>query len=104
MKYLLFTFLVLFLINCSPSNDEKKGKDKIALSGEKIYTTYCLACHGADGAMGFSGATNLKTSMLSLDDRIHVIAKGRKAMNAFKGILSEEEIEKVSLYIEDLRD
>lgn len=104
MKYFLFLLIVFNLISCSTSSEKKNTENKTALSGEKVYTTYCVACHGADGAMGFSGATNLQTSMLSLEERIHVVTKGRKAMNAFKGILSVQEIENVSIYIESLRD
>lgn len=105
MKYFLLIFMIFVLINCSSSTSKKENSEpKPALSGEKVYKTYCVACHGADGAMGFSGATNLQNSMLSLEERIHIITKGRKAMNAFKGILSTQEIENVSIYIESLRD
>lgn len=103
MRYFIFLSIILFLVACSSSEENKKSV-KTALSGEQVYATYCVACHGADGAMGFSGATNLRNSNLTLEERIHVITKGRKAMNAFKGILSAEEIENVSVYIETLRD
>lgn len=104
MRYLIFISIVLFFLACSSSSEQKNKSLKTALSGEQVYATYCVACHGADGAMGFSGATNLRNSNLTLEERIHVITKGRKAMNAFKGILNAEEIENVSEYIEELRD
>lgn len=104
MRYFIFLSIILFLVACSSSSEENKKSVKTALSGEQVYATYCVACHGADGAMGFSGATNLRNSNLTLEERINIIAKGRKAMNAFKGILSAEEIENVSVYIETLRD
>ena len=50
--------------------------------------------------MGANGAANLQASKISLDERIATVTHGRpdKGMNAFKGILSPEEIKAVSEY------
>jgi mono/diheme cytochrome c family protein len=40
---------------------------------------------------------------MDLDTRILQITHGKGVMNAFKGILTEEEIENVAIYIEELR-
>lgn len=73
------------------------------MSGAEIYKMYCVACHGMDGTLAFSGAKNLQESVLSLEDRIDQITNGKGAMSPFKDIISEEEIRKVSIYIEELR-
>ena len=74
-----------------------------AKSGKKVYDTYCVACHGVDGKMAFSGATDLSKSVLDLETRVLQITNGKGVMNAFKGIITEEEIQNVAVYIEQLR-
>lgn len=103
MKYFLILFSALFLVASCNSGNKKNSPDYVAMDGEKIYKMYCVSCHGVDGAMGFSGAPNLQKSMLSLEDRINMITHGKGVMNAFKGILSKEEISNVAEYIENLR-
>ena len=75
------------------SKPKKKGAD-----GEKTYKTYCVVCHGVYGDMGASGAHDLTTSKLTLEERIEVIEKGRNTMTPFKGLLSEEKIKAVAEY------
>ena len=48
--------------------------------------------------MGASGAFNLTTSELTVDERIAVITNGRNAMAAYKDLLKEEEIKAVAEY------
>lgn len=103
MKYFLILFSALIVIASCNSGNPKNSPDYVAMDGEKIYKMYCVSCHGADGAMGFSGATNLQKSVLSLEERITMITHGKGVMNAFKGILSKEEIGNVAGYIENLR-
>ena len=67
-------------------------------SGEKIYKTRCVTCHGSKGNMGANGAANLAMSELPVNERVQVITHGRKVMNAFKNILTPEEIEAVAEY------
>ena len=52
--------------------------------------------------MGASGAANLQQSILTLEERITVVANGRGAMTPFKAILDEEEIAVVSTYTMEL--
>lgn len=109
MKKLILSSLILAgLLACgSSSGDESTGGSAAtaakAPDGEKIYKTYCVTCHGVYGDMGASGAFNLQTSKLSLDERINVITNGRNAMTPFKGLLSPEKIEAVAQYVEKLR-
>jgi cytochrome c oxidase cbb3-type subunit 3 len=80
-------------------------------NGQKVYNTYCVACHGAngkgDGAMAKvldvkpADHTNAKKmAELSNGDLHKAIADGTdKMMPAWKGILSDKEIDDVLGYI-----
>ena len=79
-----------------PAAAAKPAKKKP--DGEKIYKTYCVTCHGIYGDMGGSGAFDLTTSTLSLDERIQVITNGRNLMTPFEGILSQSQMEDAATY------
>ncbi len=98
------------LVACSSSSKEQSSDQTTAaaktvkkVDGSKIYKTYCVTCHGIYGDMGGSGAFDLSTSKLTLEERIQVITNGRNLMTPFKGLLSEEKIKAVAEYIETLR-
>jgi mono/diheme cytochrome c family protein len=110
-KLLIFALLATLVHACSQSSSEN-GADKNAseptaaapaADGEKIYKTYCVTCHGLYGDMGASGAFNLQTSALPLEERINVITNGRKVMTPFKELLSEEKIKAVAEYTMTLK-
>ncbi len=101
-KLLLFTLLATFVYACSSSEGDKGGNQPTAeapkVDGEKVYKTYCVTCHGLYGDMGASGAFNLQTSALPVEERINVITNGRNAMTPFKDLLSAEKIKAVAEY------
>lgn len=105
----LLTFLTALLFACSGGPDDKKTAPAAqtasvsAPDGAKIYKTYCVTCHGIYGDMGGSGAFDLTTSKLTLEERVKVITKGRNLMTPFEGLLSEEKIKAVAEYVETLR-
>ncbi len=70
--------------------------------GKNIYETKCMACHGADGKMGLSGAKDLTMSTLTHDEKIALVQEGKNSMMAFKDQLTQEQIEAVVTYIESL--
>jgi cytochrome c6 len=74
-----------------------------AASGADVYAKKCAMCHGKDGkpsAVGVKmGAKDLSVSALSKDEMEKVIENGRNKMTAFKGKLSEDEIEAVAKYV-----
>ena len=106
-KKLSFVVALLMLLwACTSSTSENPSVETSVdaiQSGKEIYSQYCVACHGADGKMGFSGAKDLSKSVLPLKDRILVITYGKGVMNAFKNLLNETEIEAVAIYVESLR-
>lgn len=69
-----------------------------AIDGKKLYKTNCVTCHGLYGDMGASGAFNLTSSELGLEERQVVIAKGRGAMTPFENILDADQIAAVAKY------
>jgi cytochrome c6 len=101
MKYFVLASLVLAIAACSQTDSKDKSKsekvDKATL-GKSIYSANCVNCHGANGKLGMSGAADLKASTLSVEERIYVITYGRKAMQPWKNMLTEEEIQAVAEY------
>lgn len=96
-KILIFALLATLVYACSQSGD-KGGGEPSSSAGEKVYKLYCVTCHGLYGDMGASGAFNLQSSTLPVEERINVITNGRKAMTPFKELLSEEKIKAVAAY------
>ena len=110
-QILMCTLLGLFILACGGDpGDGEKGKKttkktvaKKKVDGKKIYRQYCVTCHGVNGDMGASGAFDLTTSKLTLDEKIAVITNGRNTMTPFKGLLSEAKIKAVAEYSETLK-
>lgn len=78
------------------------GTDPVekAIDGEEIYKIYCVACHGMDGKLGLNGAKDLGESLLSREEQILVVTKGRNAMTPFESVLTKEQIEAVVSYVQ----
>ena len=53
--------------------------------------------------MGASGAFDLTTTKLTVDEKIAIITNGRNTMTPFKGILSEAKIKAVAEFTETLK-
>ena len=113
-KWILFVAIAGFVIACGNSNEETASNStasssnsekpaKKAVDGAKVYKQYCITCHGLYGDMGASGAFNLTTSELSVEERMTVIANGRNTMTPFKDLLSEEKIKAVAEYTMTLK-
>jgi len=104
-KIIVFYFFAAFLVACGsygePRNTASASTHKV--DGKSIYKDYCIACHGFYGDMGGSGAFDLTKSTLPLEERVKVIAGGRKLMTPFKGLLSEEKIRAVAEYVGTLK-
>ncbi|MCS7017592.1 MAG: c-type cytochrome [Cytophagales bacterium] len=79
--------------------DATQANYDIQLHGKAIYQANCIACHGADGALGAAGAKNLANSQLSLQETIYIITNGKNAMPKYKKALSEQDIRAVAAYV-----
>jgi mono/diheme cytochrome c family protein len=110
-KILIALTLALFIIACGSgdsattesSSSSSTAASEPAIDGKQIYKSYCLACHGLYGDMGASGAFNLQTSEITMDERVEVITNGRNVMTPFKAILSPDEIQAVAEYSLELK-
>lgn len=73
--------------------------------GEFIFTTLCAQCHGNNGKKGLFGAADLTVSELNLDAKIKMIKDGSPltVMRSFKNELSEDEINAVAKYVNQLK-
>lgn len=79
----------------SADNSNRKGK--------LIYKQYCIICHGADGKLAISNATDLSKSTLPVEERVNQITNGKGLMTPYKDILSKDQILAVAEYLEELR-
>ncbi len=110
-QFFIYALVGLFLTACGGDpgdggkGDKKDIKKKVAkkVDGKKIYRQYCVTCHGVNGDMGASGAFDLTTSKLTLDEKIAVITNGRNTMTPFKGLLSDAKIKAVAEFSETLK-
>ncbi|RZK90465.1 MAG: cytochrome c [Hymenobacter sp.] len=67
-------------------------------SGQKLYTIYCVRCHGKDGRLGFNGAHDLTKSNLNAMGRTYMVVNGMGKMPAFKAELTPAEVDQVVQY------
>ncbi len=71
-----------------------------ASNGAAVFTENCSTCHGATGEGG-NGGPDLLTMPLAKTEAgaIEQVTNGGGGMPAFKGTLSEEEIEDVAAFV-----
>lgn len=99
---LLSIFLVLFAIAIFAVPSPVLAGD--AANGAKIFSANCAACH-AGGNNVINGAKTLKKDALakyemnSLEAIEYQVQNGKNAMPAFKGRLSDAQIEDVATYV-----
>jgi cytochrome c6 len=89
-------------------NDERSSEPtemkEDPLSGEVLYMNHCASCHGSDGKLGVSGASDLSSSKMNINEIKEILVNGRNGMPVMKEILgSEENIESVSNYVIELK-
>lgn len=107
MKRLLIFIPLLALVSCGgekakPVIDPKTGEEVV--SGRDLYSTNCTACHGDDGALGYSDAKDLSVSTLSDEEIMDMIINGKNGMMPYKNILkTEKERKAVMNYVKSLR-
>lgn len=98
--------LSLFVLFCACQGKGKGGESgqEVAQDSQTLYKIHCVACHGLQGDMGAAGAANLRSSKLSLEERIVIITKGRNAMQSYEQLLSAEQIQEIATYTLQLAD
>lgn len=99
-------FSALIVSSCSNNQVETDQTDltEDQLSGEVLFMNHCASCHGADGKLGVSGASDLSSSQMSVEEIRDILENGRKGMPVMKEILgSKENLESVSNYVIELK-
>jgi cytochrome c551 len=84
----------------APAEGEPSGGGGSPEAGAVVFSENCSTCHGATGHGG-NGGPDLRTMPLAQTEAgaIQQVTNGGGGMPAFKGILSEEEIENVAAYV-----
>jgi len=91
--------IMLLLAACGGNNAANKGNGDTtaAASAETIYKKNCVTCHGAD----LKGQNlNNVGSRMSKDEIATQISEGGGGMMAFKGRLSESDIDTLAVWLE----
>ena len=108
----LLWVILLFSTACGLTDEEAARRaavakqtdtTKTAPDGMAIFRQKCVLCHGSDGTLGINGAKDLSQSILTLEERINIIANGKKLMTPFGTILSPEEIQAVAEYTQTFK-
>jgi len=102
---------IAFMLHaCSGESTVKEGSAEETLPatenkhGQKLFTENCAQCHGNDGKLGASGASDLSASVLNDPELTKVITKGRNAMPGMGPILGKKKsINAVVDYVKELR-
>ncbi len=99
---ILIATVVLSLFAAAGSVWAVNFEESVA-NGAEVYADNCASCHGAEGDGGVGPAVNEKSKLdaLGLENFKHTVEGGVEgtAMPAWKGELSDEEIEDVVHYI-----
>lgn len=85
MKSLSLSLILAFgIAGCAGGKTDDTGSGGDPVAGEEVYTTYCVACHGEDGALGVDGAPDLGDEVPEQSDtQLHdIIANGYGTMPA----------------------
>ncbi|TNF26736.1 MAG: hypothetical protein EP314_05540 [Bacteroidetes bacterium] len=100
MQSLFIGLVSIVLLSCGSFGSQSDGTDL----GKQVYKTYCVACHGPDGKLMLNDAPDLSVSKMSMEERLENIRKGGSMMPAFAEVLSEEQIQAVAGYLEQLKE
>lgn len=100
MQPLLVALVSVALLSCGSFGSQRSESDP----GKQVYKTYCVACHGADGKLKLNEAPDLSGSKMTLAERIKNITEGGSMMPAFAEVISEEQIQAVAVYLDELKE
>ena len=72
-------------------------------SGKVLFEQNCSKCHGIDGTKGKFGAKNLQKSVLTYDQYLRTIRKGKGIMPSWEKKLTAYQITDIISYIKTFR-
>ena len=107
--------LALTWVQCASS--EGGPRDAHAIAGEgsvedgidmanasRLYIMKCAMCHGENGEPVLITATDLRTSTMSVEERVAIIAYGKATMPPHRDMLDMAAIRGIAVYIEKFRN
>ena len=100
MNYAFVVFIAGVLLSCGSVNSQSTEIHP----GKSVYKMYCIACHGPDGKLMLNEAPDLSVSKMTLEERLENIRKGGSMMPAFSEVLSEQQIQDVADYLDELKE
>jgi len=100
----LWAFGVLFLsTKTMPLKGTLSHFENSVNSGKVLFEQNCTKCHGIDGTKGKFGAKNLQESILTDDQYLRTIQKGKGIMPSWEKKLTVGQITDIISYIKILR-
>jgi mono/diheme cytochrome c family protein len=72
-------------------------------NASRQYLMKCAMCHGENGEPVLITATDLRTSAMSVEERVAIIAYGKGTMPPHKDMLDMPAIRGIAVYIEKFR-
>lgn len=108
----LATCITLSLARCGSSGGDASHDGNISMgkagidlaNASRQYMMKCSVCHGADGAPVLASAPDLRTSTLSVEERVAIIAYGKGIMPPHRGVLDMPTIRGIAVYIEKFQN
>lgn len=101
LRLTVLLFFSTLILSCSSQSGQGNGS---VSSGKALYENNCAQCHGEDGKLGKSGATDLSMSNLTDNESKNRIKNGLNAMPPMAEVLgSEANIDSVVQYIKTFR-
>ena len=85
----------------STNHDTDMGAASLNLAdASRQYTLKCSVCHGTDGAPVLAAAPDLRTSTMTVEERVAIIAYGKGTMPPHREMLDMPTIRGIAVYIE----
>lgn len=107
MKKALVFFAVIFGILAIASCEQPSmaNAETGEADGEKVYTYYCISCHGSVGDRMAGNAPDLSKSLLNDNGIRQMILYGsEKGMAAYQSMIKDEELDALVEHVKSLRN
>lgn len=102
----LICCLAVGIVSCGEGEKKKPvftPPPVASVDGSKVFKISCAVCHGDDGKLGANGSKDITKSVLTVDERVALVTKGKGLMPAQEAILSAAEIKAVAEYTMTLK-
>ncbi len=107
--FIVFSLPVFFCFSCGTDVANKTSIDStshqagVPDEGKVLYSEKCAMCHGENGNLGTMGAANLVSSKINSESVLAIIRNGKNGMRSFAQDFSDEQLNAVAKYVEQLR-